>query len=105
MIQKASRASGEKNLISDDSLSADILDTLTVTFIVTKTARQIGAGSRVIHVLLRFATYLLKSESARQGMEIFMTVARLSVGNRRFSGSSSTRKKYIGYSENLLENS
>ena len=71
-------------LISDHSHSTDILDTLTVTFIVTKTARQIGAGSRVIHVLLRFATYLLKSESVRQGMEIFMTLARLSVGNRRF---------------------
>ena len=79
-------------LISDHSHSTDILDTLTVTFIVTKTARQIGAGSRVIHVLLRFATYLLKSESARQGMEIFMILARLSVGNR-FSVSSSTGKK------------
>ena len=94
-------------LISDHSLSTDILDTLTVTFIVTKTARQIGAGSRVINVLLRFATCLLQSESARQGMEIFMILARLSVGNRRFSGSSSTKKKkkYIGYSENLPENS
>ena len=93
-------------LISDHSLSTDILDTLTVTFIVTKTARQIGAGSRVIHIILRFATCLLQSESARQGMEIFMTVARLSVGNRRFSGSSSTqKKKYIGYSENQPENS
>ena len=91
-------------LISDHSHSTDILDTLTVTFIVTKTARQIGAGSRVIHVLLRFATCLLQSESARQDMEIFMILARLSVGNR-FSGSSSTRKKYIGYSGNLLENS
>ena len=92
MIQKASRPSGENHLISDHSLSADILDTLVVTSIVTKTARQIGAGSRVINIILRFATYLLKSESARQGMEIFMILARLSVGNR-FSVSSSTGKK------------
>jgi len=80
-------------LISDHSHSTDILDTLTVTFIVTKTARQIGAGSRISNVLLRFATYLLKSESVRQGMEIFMILARLSVGNKKFSLSSSTRKK------------
>ena len=77
MIQKASRSSGENHLISDHSLSADILDTLVGTFIVTKTARQIGAGSRVINIILRFATYLLKSESVRQGMEIFMILARL----------------------------
>ena len=50
MIQKASRPSGENHLISDHSLSADILDTLVGTFIVTKTAREIGAGSRVINV-------------------------------------------------------
>ena len=64
-------------LISDHSHSTDILDTLTVTFIVTKTARQIGAGSRVINVYTQVATYLLQSESVRQGMEIFMILARL----------------------------
>jgi hypothetical protein len=84
VIQKASRPSGENHLISDHSLSADTLHTLVVIFKMTKTARQIGAGSRVINIILRFATYLLKSESVRQGMEIFMTLARLSVGNRRF---------------------
>ena len=54
--------------------------------------------------ILRFATYLLQSESARQGMEIFMILARISVGNR-FSVSSSTGgKKSIDYSENLPKN-
>ena len=82
MIQKANRPSGESHLISDHSLSTDILDTPVGTSIVKKIARQIGAGSRVIHVLLRFATCLLQSESARQDMEIFMILARISVGIR-----------------------
>ena len=84
MIQKASRPSGENHLISDHSLSADILVTLAVTSIVTKTAREIGAEIRVISVYIQVSTYLLQSLVARQGMEIFMILARLSVGNRRF---------------------
>ena len=52
--------------------------------------------------ILRFATCLLQSESAK--MEIFMILARISVGNR-FSVSSSTGgKKSIDYSENLPKN-
>jgi hypothetical protein len=50
VIQKASRPSGENHQISDHSLSTDILDTLVGISIVKKTARQIGAGSRVINV-------------------------------------------------------
>jgi hypothetical protein len=77
VIQKASRPSGENHLISDHSLSADILVTLAVTSIVTKTAREIGAEIRVISVYTQVSTYLLQSESVRQGMDIFMILARL----------------------------
>ena len=44
---------------------------------MTKTARQIGAGIRVISVYTQVATYLLQTESVREGMEIFMILARL----------------------------
>ena len=63
-----------------------------------------GQEAELSMYILRFATYLLQSESARQGMEIFMILARISVGNR-FSVSSSTGgKKSIDYSENLPKN-
>ena len=103
MIQKASRPSGENHLISDHSLSADILDTLVGTFIVTKTARQIGAGIRVISVDTQGATYWLQSESVRQGMEIFMIRGRLWVTGFLFQVPQG-EKKSIDYSENLPKN-
>ena len=102
MIQKASRPSGENHLISDHSLSADILVTLAVTSIVTKTAREIGAEIRVISVYTQVSTYLLQSESVRQGMDIFMILARLWVTGFLFQLHG--KKKSIDYSENLPKN-
>ena len=69
---------------------------------MTKTASQIGAGIRVISVYTQVATYLLQTESVRQGMDIFMILARLWVTGFLFQ--LHRKKKSIDYSENLPKN-
>ena len=62
-----------------------------------------GAGIRVIRVYTQVATYLLQTESVREGMEIFMILARLWVTGFLFQ-LHREKKKFIDYSENLPKN-